>query len=212
MFAVVTPDQLQLPPGAVVRLPGSWADYQQLHRQRGDSSTPRLKFRAGEILLMVPLPEHGRKVHLLASIAMALFDSSECDYEAFTPITMTLPEKSGIEPDYCFYVDSWEAVAGKNRIEWGVEPSPDLAIEVDITSFTDVDDYLMYRVPEVWLLKDDKLVVYRLEGDRYIASHDSRYCPMTNLSELVSQTLQVAYQTNTSAAIRGLRRELDNLA
>lgn len=27
MYAVITPDQLQLPPGAVVRLLGSWQDY-----------------------------------------------------------------------------------------------------------------------------------------------------------------------------------------
>lgn len=27
MFAVVTPDTIHLPPGAVVRLPGSWQDY-----------------------------------------------------------------------------------------------------------------------------------------------------------------------------------------
>lgn len=43
MYAVITPDQLHLPPGAVVRLLGSWQDYQQIRQQRGNTSIPRLK-------------------------------------------------------------------------------------------------------------------------------------------------------------------------
>ncbi|MFN6528832.1 hypothetical protein [Nostoc sp. ChiSLP03a] len=39
MFAVVTPDTIHLPPGAVVRLPGSWQDYQALNEQLGDRYT-----------------------------------------------------------------------------------------------------------------------------------------------------------------------------
>jgi hypothetical protein len=38
MFALVSPEQIQLPPGAVVRLPGTWQDYQILSQQRGDNS------------------------------------------------------------------------------------------------------------------------------------------------------------------------------
>ncbi|WP_017327734.1 Uma2 family endonuclease [Synechococcus sp. PCC 7336] len=212
MFAVVTPDRLQLPPGAVVRLPGTWDDYQQLTQQRGDRALPRLKYRAGEILLMVPLPDHGRKVHMLAAIAMAVLDSLERDCEAFTPITMALPQESGIEPDYCLYIEHWQAVAGKDRMDWRIDPPPDLAIEVDVTSYTDVNDYLIYRVPEVWLLKEDELVVYRLEGDRYVARTDSRYFAIRNIPQIVSESLQAAYNSNTSAASRHLRRQLETLS
>lgn len=65
MFAVVTPEEIQLPPGAVVRLLGSWQDYQALSQQLGDRSIPRIKYRPGEILLMAPLPAHGRKAHVI---------------------------------------------------------------------------------------------------------------------------------------------------
>ncbi|MEH1782892.1 MAG: hypothetical protein V7L26_28090 [Nostoc sp.] len=50
MFAVVTLDTIHLPPGAVVRLLGSWQDYQALNEQLGDRSSPRIKYRDGEIL------------------------------------------------------------------------------------------------------------------------------------------------------------------
>ena len=40
MFAVVTPEKIQLPPGAVVRLPGSWPDYRV--QQLGDRQLAQL--------------------------------------------------------------------------------------------------------------------------------------------------------------------------
>jgi Uma2 family endonuclease len=85
-----------------MRIPGTWEDFCQLRDSRGDGSMPRLKYHDGEILLMSPLPRHGREAHLIARIVETLLDSQERNYEAFTPITMELPEVSGIEPDYCF--------------------------------------------------------------------------------------------------------------
>ncbi len=208
MFAVVTPEKIQLPPGAVVRLPGSWQDYQALSQQLGDRSIPRIKYRPGEILLMSPLPDHGRKAHVAANAITVLLDYLGQEYDAFTPITMELPEESGIEPDYCFYIDQWAAVTGKARINWGIDPPPDLVIEVDITSYTDVNDYLPYRVPEVWLLKKNTLAIYSLQGDRYIVQPNSRYLPDINISQVITECFSVAYERNSSAAIRQLRQKL----
>lgn len=208
MFAVVTPEKIQLPPGTVVRLLGSWQDYQALSQQLGDRSIPRLKYRRGEILLMAPLPEHGRKANVIADVVKVLLDHLGQEYEAFTPITLELAEESGIEPDYCFYIENWAAVAGKDRINWGIDPSPDLVIEVDITSYTDVNDYLPYRVPEVWLLKKNKIAIYHLQSDRYTIKTSSRYFPNINVSETWQECFQIASERNTSAAIRQLRQKL----
>ncbi|MBW4647257.1 MAG: Uma2 family endonuclease [Kastovskya adunca ATA6-11-RM4] len=208
MFAVVTPEKIHLPPGAVMRLPGSWQDYKALSQQLGDRSIPRIKYRPGEILLMSPLPEHGRKANILADVVKVLLDSLAQEYEAFTPVTMELPEESGIEPDYCFYIDNWEAVAGKDRINWSVEPPPDLVIEIDVTSYTDANDYLPYRVPEVWLFKKNQLAIHGLQDNSYVRTNNSRYFPNMNVSEIVRECLQIAYERNTSAAIRELRRKL----
>jgi len=208
MFAVITPEKIQLPAGAVVRLPGSWQDYQALTQQLGDRSIPRIKYRPGEILLMSPLPRHGREAHVIAMVIIALLDHLGRDYEAFTPITMELPEISGIEPDYCFYIDNWADVAGKDRINWEIEPSPDLVIEIDVTSYTDVNDYLPYRVPEVWLYKKNQLKIYQLQSDRYTVVTSSRYFPNMNVLALITECFRIAFERNTSAAIRELRQKL----
>jgi Uma2 family endonuclease len=208
MFAVITPEKIHLPAGAVVRLPGSWQDYQRLTQQLGDRTIPRVKYRTGEILLMSPLPIHGRQANVIADVVKVLLDHFELEYLAFTPITMELQETSGIEPDYCFYIDNWAAVAGKDRINWGVDPSPDLAIEIDVTSYTDVNDFLPDKVPEVWLYKKNNLVIYSLEGNSYTIKTHSKYFPKINLSEIIAECLQITSERNTSSALRQLRQKL----
>lgn len=212
MYALVSPQEIQLSAGGVVRLPATWQDYQALLKRRGDGSVPRMKYRNGEVLLMSPLPVHGRDVGLIADIIKVLLDHENKEYDAFTPITMELPERSGIEPDYCFYIDNWRAVSGKERIDWQTEPPPDLVVEIDVTSYTDIEDYLPYRVPEVWLFRQQKLLVYCLKGGEYVRQSQSQYFPSIQLQEAVSRCLQAAYSRNTSAAIRDLKQQLKQIA
>jgi hypothetical protein len=36
MFALISPEKTQIPPGAVMRIPATWDEYQTLCQQRGD--------------------------------------------------------------------------------------------------------------------------------------------------------------------------------
>jgi len=208
MFALISPEKIHLPAGAVVRLPATWQEYQTLCQQRGDASIPRMKYHTGEVLLMAPLPKHGRDASLIADIIKVLLDHQGCEYDAFTPVTMELPQESGIEPDYCFYIDHWQAISGKERIDWRIDPPPDLVLEIDVTSYSDVHDYLPYRVPEVWLFRNKELLIYQLHGLEYVVQTSSRYFPEINLPEIITQCVQVAYERNTSTAIRELKQRL----
>ncbi|WNZ25697.1 Uma2 family endonuclease [Leptolyngbya sp. NK1-12] len=208
MFAIVSPEKIQLPPGSVLRMPATWQQYQSLCQQRGDGAIPRLKYRDGEVLLMSPLPKHGRDAHIIANIITTLLDHVGLEYDAFTPVTMELPEESGIEPDYCFYIENWQAVSGKERIDWRIDPPPDLVLEIDVTSYSDVNDYLPYRVPEVWLFRK-QLAIYQLRNADYLLQSRSRYFPEIDLQALILQYRQIAYERNTSAAIRQLRQALN---
>lgn len=205
MYALISRDKIQLQPGTVVRMLGSWQDYELLADSRGDSSIPRIKYRDGEILLMSPMPRHGREAHLLANMVTALLDVENRNYEAFTPITMRLPEISGIEPDYCFYIDNWQAAVGKDRIDWQVDPPPDLVIEIDVTTYSDANDYAVYQVPEVWLLKRNRLVIYELEAGIYQERSTSRHFPDVDLQNVTADCLEVAKIQGTDVAIRELR-------
>jgi Uma2 family endonuclease len=208
VYAVVSTDNIEIPPGSVMRIPGSWDDFCQLRDSRGDGSIPRLKYRHGEILLMSPLPRHGREAGIIADIIKVLLDIQDRNYESFTPITMELPKVSGIEPDYCFYIDNWQAVVGKDRIDWQVDPPPDLAIEIDVTSYTSELDFLPYCVPEVWLFKNYRLIIYQLANGKYIVSNSSRYFPDVLIQETIDRCFATAKEKGTGAAISELRRSI----
>ena len=205
MYALISSDKIQLLPGTVVRMPGSWQDYRRLCDSRGDSSIPRIKYRNGEILLMSPLLVHSRHAHILADIVKVLLDSRNQNYEAFTPITMELPEVGGIEPDYCFYIDNWQAAVGKDRLEWEIDPPPDLVIEIDVSTYTAADDYLPYSVPEVWLFKNNRLNIWVLVSGQYELQTNSCYFPEIDLQGLIQGCLQAASARGTGVAMRELR-------
>lgn len=208
MYALVSPQDIQLSEGAIVRLPASWQEYQALVKQRGDRAVPRIKYSNGEVCLMSPLPVHGRDVSLIADIVKVLLDYEDKEYDSFTPITMELPKQSGIEPSYCFYIDNWQAVSRKERIDWRTDPPPDLVVEIDVTSYTDIKDYLPYQVPEVWLLREQRLFIYCLQDGEYIEQSQSQYFPSIQLQETVSRCLQAAYSRHTITAIRELKQQL----
>jgi Uma2 family endonuclease len=208
MYAVVSPERIQIPVGSVMQIPGSWEDYCALRDSRGDGSIPRIKYRQGEILLMSPLPRHGREANLLADIVKAILVHQEQEYEAFTPITIDIPKTSGIEPDYCFYIENWQSSIGKDRINWQVDPPPDLAIEIDVTSFTSELDFLPYRVPELWILKKNKLNIYLLAADHYELSENSRIFPELALQEIIDQCFTTAKDQGSIAVLQQLREFL----
>jgi len=157
---------------------------------------------------MSPMPRHGREAHLLARVVEALLDSEDRNYEAFTPITMDIPESSGIEPDYCFYINHWQAAVGKNRIDWQAEPPPDLVIEIDVTTYSAAEDYLPYRVPEVWLFRRGRFLIYQLENEEYVLREASQFFPEIDVKTIAFECLQVATERGTGVALRELRVRL----
>jgi Uma2 family endonuclease len=205
---IVSIDKLQVPAGSVLRIPATWQEYQQLAQRRGDGSIPRIKYRNGEVLLMSPMAAHGRDANLFGDIAKTLLDHDGREYDAYTPITMDIPEESGIEPDYCFYIDNWQAVSGKQRINWQQDPPPDLVIEVDVTSYSDVNDYLPYKVPEIWLWKKKSLKIYQLQNEKYVLQSQSRFFPTIDIPNIVQTAVKETYDRNSSFAIRNLRQRL----
>ncbi|MBW4635887.1 MAG: hypothetical protein KME30_29605 [Iphinoe sp. HA4291-MV1] len=61
------------------------------------------------------------------------------------------------------------------------------------------------QVPEVWLFRKKQLCVYQLQGTEYLVQTQSQYFPNINIQDIVSRCFEVAYERNTSAAIRELK-------
>jgi hypothetical protein len=79
-----------------------------------------------------------------------------------------------------------------------------------LPTYSDVQDYLPYRVPEVWLFKNQQLLIYQFQGADYQRQSQSRYLPDVDLPSAIAHSVQIAYDRNTSAAIRDFKQRLDN--
>jgi len=82
-------------------------------------------------------PEHEVDKELISDMVKALLDWMGREYECFGSTTFRNENmNSGIEPDNCFYIQNQERVRGKRRLNLSIDPPPDLAIEIDVTSKT----------------------------------------------------------------------------
>ena len=81
------------------------------------------------------------------------------DWEAFTSITLKRVNQQGAEPDYCFYIENRQRILGKERIDFEIDPTPDLVIEVDLTSTTKAEDYQAIAPGELWIYRHDSRYV-----------------------------------------------------
>ena len=183
----------------------SWADYQQLAASRGDRSIPRLKYADGYLTLKMPTFEHGQLDAIVADLIVALLNQQLRDYVRTTPVTLQIPEQAGIEPDHCFWLSNWAAVSGKSRIDLATDPPPDIAVEVDVTNFTNIADYERFKVPEVWLIRGDVLAIFGLTSGGYAQTESSQFFADAAIPNLYQQVMAaIAEGASPPRAIRSI--------
>jgi len=208
MLPTITSDKIDLPAGTILQFPGTIADYQQLLNQLGDRSIPRLRFRDNHILLMSPLPEHGNKIDVISDLIKALLRHQGKDWQSYHPITLRYGQEAGLEPDACFYIENYQAVLGKRKLDLSIDTPPDLAIEIDVTSFTRIEDYISLAIPEVWIYKANKLNIYLLTKNNYQEVDTSLIFSDFPIKEIVKQYVNRAWQAGSSVALRELDQTL----
>ena len=205
LLITLNENTLSLSPGSQVIFPHqTWEDYQRLLSLRLQKTYPKLYFncKTQEIRLMSPLPSHGKRINLLSDLVKIILRRQGKDWECFDPITLKIPGEAGVEPDTCFYIDNRQAILGKERIDLTVDPPPDLAIEVDFTSLTDVEAYQLLKIPELWVYRREELKIYLLIEDGYQESENSRLFPDINIKKLLPYYVELGWNQGSSLALR----------
>lgn len=151
---------------------------------------------------MAPLPGHGKRVLTLADLVKVLLRHYNLEWEGFDPITLKQFKQGGLEPDTCFYIQNREAILGKERIDLTIDPPPDLAIEVDLSSRTNITDYLPIAIPEVWIYRKNELLIYRLGSQNYRNSDTSGIFPDFDIKSKLPQYVERAWSLGSSIALR----------
>lgn len=194
---------LRLEPGQKVTLqPVDWEGFEEILTELGNKRSSRIAY-ANEILeIMAPLPEHERSKVLLADLVKTLLKVQKRAWEPLGSTTFKREGmKAGIEPDDCFYIANYKAVIGKNRLDLNIDPPPDLALETDVTSKTEIDAYEALGVPELWIYAGGKLRINLLREGKYVESQVSATFLDVAIGEIIPRFMMRAEEVGVSRVL-----------
>ncbi|NEP09729.1 MAG: Uma2 family endonuclease [Symploca sp. SIO2C1] len=113
----------------------------------------------------------------------------------------------GIEPDDCFYIQNEADVRGKDRLDLTIDPPPDLALEIDITSRTHSNIYEALGVPELWRFEKGELQINILQPDgKYARRECSSIFPDLPLIENLPKYVQTSKSIGRNKTMKLFRQ------
>lgn len=142
----------------------TWDEYVKL-RDDDEYRNIRMTFDRGRLELMSPTSFHERPRVLLSQCLIAWALESPQKILCWGSTTFRREDlERGLEPDNCYYTQNYATILNHEEIDLLVDPPPDLALEVDITSSSidRMDIFAAMGVPEIWRWHDDTLQIYRL--------------------------------------------------
>ncbi|MFN5400239.1 MAG: Uma2 family endonuclease [Pseudanabaena sp.] len=182
-----------------------WQQFESILQDLGDKRRSRIAYLNGVLEIALPLPEREKIKVLIRDFVQVLMDKMEIDFEGFGSTTFKRVDKlAGLEPDDCFYIQNNVAMRGIRKLDMTIDPPPDLAIEVDVTSKTKFDVYRVLGVPELWLY-DQTLKIYILRDGEYVESELSPIFGDIPIRDVIPQFLEMSLSQGRSTAMKAFR-------
>ncbi|HIK06355.1 MAG TPA: Uma2 family endonuclease [Trichormus sp. M33_DOE_039] len=199
--------RIYVPPGQKVLLRDvTWQELETILEDLGEHRITRIAYDRGILEIMTPLPEHEYGKEIISDLVEALLE--ELDIEFISLGSTTFKNQfmaQGIEPDQCFYITNESKIRGKERLDLTVDPPPDLALEIDITSRTHPNIYQSLKVPELWRFEKGKLQINVLQDGVYIDSQTSLNFPNLSLIDVIPQHLEQSRIIGKNTTIKNFR-------
>jgi Uma2 family endonuclease len=199
--------QLKIQPGQQLLVEDvNWEQFESILAELGERRASRLSYSNGRLEIMVPVAEHEKAKEIIGDMVKILLEAGQIAFESLGSTTLKNERMSqAVEPDTCFYIQNQAAVIGKNRLDMSVDPPPDLAIEIDLTSRTQLDNYQILGVPELWRYARRGLQINVLQAEQYIESDVSPTFPNIPIVELVNQYTQQSQVAGRTSAIQAFK-------
>lgn len=200
--------RLSIPPGQRVLLHDvSWQELEIILEELGEHRVSRIAYDNGTLEIMTPLAEHEDDKEIVGDLVKALLEELDIEFRSLGSTTFKNQAMAkGIEADQCFYIQNEAAIRGKKRLALGVDPPPDLAIEIDITSRTHPSIYEALQVPELWRFERGKLQINVLREGKYVESGESLNFSGMTLTEVIPQYLEQSKTVGRNATLRAFRQ------
>ena len=185
----------------------SWLEFEQILEELGEHRGSKIAYDNSTLEIMTPLPEHESNKLFITNFIEILLEELEIE---FYPLGSTTFKnqlmQSGVEPDNCFYIENEAKIRGKERIDLTVDPCPDLALEIDITSRTHKDIYAKLGVPELWQFdKQGNLQINVLKVAVYQSVEFSPHFPNFPLKDVIPVYLKQIKQEGRNKTMKAFR-------
>ena len=172
-----------------VQFPATWEIYLGMLNSRGEKSRPKYTYVHCMITVVSPGTFHEVAKKRLGGLIEDILVGLMIDYYATGEVTLlkNLRPRTGNEADESYYLTNIDKVFGKKDLMMGQDPPPDLMVEV-VVSHPEADAleaYRLFKVREVWVLKDTGLEFLALGDDgRYSPTPTSTLLPFLTSEEL----------------------------
>jgi Uma2 family endonuclease len=200
--------QLKIKPGQQLLLEDvSWQQFENILSDLGENRSARVSYSHGYLEIMVPLPEHEKAKETIGDTIKILLDHLNINYDALGSTTLKNEKMNqAVEPDACFYIQNQALVIGKNRLDMNLDPPPDLAVEIDLTSRTSLENYRLLNVPELWRYGKQGLKISVLQDGKYVESDFSPTFPDLPIINLINRYVQQSQLLGSSQGIRAFKQ------
>ncbi|MBY0512900.1 MAG: Uma2 family endonuclease [Gemmataceae bacterium] len=186
----------------------AWADYKRLVEWRDATRrfSVRLTYDRGSLEVMTVGNLHERLRKALALLVEAWLEETGGEYVPSGQLTHQRDDLArGFEPDECYWIQNWKAVAGLRQIDFAADPPVDLTLEVEVSRSVTARRPILasFRIPEVWCYDGKTVGILMLQGDgTYKPASASRAIPNFPFGE-APRFLEMAADLESSYAAIG---------
>jgi Uma2 family endonuclease len=148
----------------------TWETFQSLVVELESQPSKRLTYDNGLLEIWMPLGHHESFKRWLGRIVEITTIEIECEMRSLSSYTWRRPDLfKGVEADECYYIQNEAIIRGKMEFDLTIDPPPDLAIEVDVTSLSlpRLPIYGALGVPEVWRVYEGNVQILALQDGDY---------------------------------------------
>ncbi len=200
--------RIEVPPGQRVLLQDvSWQEFERILEELGDRRSARIAYENGTLEIMTPLPEHEANKEVIGDLLKALLEELEIEFLTLGSTTFKNQQMlQGIEPDQCFYIQNEFKVRGKDRLDLSIDPPPDLAIEIDLTSRTHPTIYQALGVLELWRFEKGTLQINVLRHGKYEISERGEIFAALPIAQVIPYYREQSRIIGRNAALKAFRQ------
>ncbi|MGD1872254.1 MAG: Uma2 family endonuclease [Mastigocoleus sp.] len=171
--------------------PVSWEQFTDTLAKSNKNRSSRFAYANMVLEIMAPLEKNEKLKVLITELIKVLLKSQNKPWEAFESITFKYDNlQVALEPEVCFYIQKYQHIIGKNKVNLTKKSAPNLALETDNISTTKLAAYAALQVSELWIYSNGKLRINVLMNGEYTNFQTSPTFGGVVVSRLIPQYIE----------------------